>query len=397
MLREAEIPVLAIEGNHDYEPYGTKTSWLRYLAESDRLILLEPEQEDWLDPWEPGKRVAGYIDLDCGVRVIGSRWYRSSASQMIQKLAASIQQLPPSPQHTVVMFHHGLEGQISRYTGALRYTDLLPLRRAGVDYLALGHIHKNYTAEDWIFNPGSVEANSVAEGQDQNPRGVYLVEIGELNVEADDSLNPPEEDNPSTTKHVIKSPLGKVIGYAELKREYYQRSIVRLRLEVSKDQTREDLKQAAIAHIQAAAAAGKTQDAIVELQICGQVGFNRLDLNVRELQEKLRKFSQALIFLLKYDVVGTRYETHIAKTGDELPTQQEIETTVFLDLVSGNPNYKDKAAQIVANMIELKESVVEKKTELNNKKKEAEAIKELYALVEGMVSGSLNNNTPGIN
>jgi hypothetical protein len=34
------------------------------------------------------------------------------------------------------MFHHGLEGQISRYAGALRYAELLPLKEAGVDYLA---------------------------------------------------------------------------------------------------------------------------------------------------------------------------------------------------------------------------------------------------------------------
>ncbi|MEL6327004.1 MAG: metallophosphoesterase, partial [Cyanobacteria bacterium J06626_23] len=33
MLQQAAIPVLAIEGNHDNRPYGTKTSWLRYLSD----------------------------------------------------------------------------------------------------------------------------------------------------------------------------------------------------------------------------------------------------------------------------------------------------------------------------------------------------------------------------
>ena len=43
--------------------------------------------------------------------------------------------------------------------GALRYSDLLPLKAAGIDYLGLGHIHKQYDVEDWIFNPGSLEAH----------------------------------------------------------------------------------------------------------------------------------------------------------------------------------------------------------------------------------------------
>jgi DNA repair exonuclease len=142
-LQQAGIPVLAIEGNHDNRPYGVKTSWLRYLADHGELILLEPEAgEEGLElrPWS-GRR-GGYLDLPCGVRVIGSQWYGSAAPRSIEQLAAAIRRLPPSPERVVLMFHHGLEGQIARYQGALRYKDLLPLREAGVGYLALGHIHK---------------------------------------------------------------------------------------------------------------------------------------------------------------------------------------------------------------------------------------------------------------
>lgn len=328
LLREAGIPVLAIEGNHDHRPYGTRTSWLRYLASWDRLILLEPTDEEALDPWSPEEKAGGYMDLDCGVRVIGSRWYGAAAPQAIAKLAAAIRQLPPGPEYTVMMFHHGLEGQIARYTGALRYQDLLPLKAAGVDYLALGHIHKNYTIAEWIFNPGSLEANSVAEARSQVQRGVYLVELSQTGIQA------------------------------QLQQNYTQRSILRLTLEVNPQHTPEDLQAAAIALIQKQFAANQTQGAIVELRIHGQVAFDRLDLKVRELRQHLQDLSQALIFLLKYEVQSTAYDTAIP-IGDRPPSRQEIEQSVFTDLLTANVAYREQAAHLAQGLIDLKTQVLE--------------------------------------
>ncbi|OLP19374.1 DNA repair exonuclease [Leptolyngbya sp. 'hensonii'] len=357
LLREANIPVVAVEGNHDYEPFGTKASWLRYLADWDRLILLDPESPDRLEPWTAETKQGGYIDLDCGVRLIGSRWYRSSAPQMLARLATAIEQLPSGPDHTVMLLHHGLEGQIARYTGALRYADLLPLQQAGVDYLALGHIHKHYQEQGWIYNPGSLEANSIVEGRDQMVRGVYLVDLNGQGIQA------------------------------ELKQDYYQRAILRLSLTVNRDQTRKDLEATAIALIQTMADRGETQTKIVELRIQGQVGFNRLDLNVRDLQKTLHQISRALIFLVKYDVAGTRYESPISRTGEgELPTRGEIERMVFLDLIAAYSEYQGQGEAIVAQMRQLKEEILAKKSELGAKKEEGRAISELYTIVEGLMA-----------
>lgn len=333
MLQEAGISVLTIEGNHDNQPYGTKSSWLRYLADWGKLILLEPNEaatkgEELYDSWTPETNTGGYIDLDCGVRVLGSRWYGAAAPQAIQKLAEGIKQLPSGPQHTVMMFHHGLEGQIARYSGALRYQDLLPLKEVGVDYLALGHIHKNYTAEGWIFNPGSTEANSIAEGQDRNPRGVYLVEINEKGIKAD------------------------------LKQDYYQRRILRLGLQVNKQHDCEELEKAALATVRSQAEAGKTQGCIVELRISGQLGFNRLDLNVRQLQQQLHQECKALIFLLKYEATGTEYATPLP-IGDRAPSRSEIEKQVFEDLLAANVYYAQQAPELANSLIALKERVLD--------------------------------------
>ncbi|NJO73609.1 MAG: DNA repair exonuclease [Leptolyngbyaceae cyanobacterium RM1_406_9] len=345
MLKQAGIPVLAIEGNHDNRPYGTKTSWLRYLADWELLLLLEPGDisagEPFYQPWDWESRRGGYIDLDCDVRVLGSNWYGAAAPKSIEQIAAAIEALPDRAAHTLMLFHHGLEGQIARYAGALRYADLLPLKQAGVDYLALGHIHKNYEVEGWIFNPGSVEANSVEESRYE--RGVYLVEMNGFGVQA------------------------------ELKRDYYQRPIVRLRLMTRGQESLEEVEQEAIATLEKAIQSKQidpAQEPIVELRIEGQVGFDRLDLDVRKLQQQLQRLSNAIIFLLKYEVEAVAYASPLS----EEASRTQIEQEVFMDLLAANNIYKKRSPELAQGLINLKELQLEGRSEV-----------ELYEFVQSLL------------
>jgi DNA repair exonuclease SbcCD nuclease subunit len=329
-LQKAGIPVLAIEGNHDNRPYGTKTNWLRYLADWGLLMLLEPDAggQAFYSPWNG--QSGGYVDLDCGVRVLGSSWYGTSAPKAIEQIATAMGDLPPSPGQTILMFHHGLEGQIARYQGALRYPEVLPLRQAGVDYLALGHIHKNYAVEDWIFNPGSTEANSIEESSYQ--RGVYLVEISDAGIQT------------------------------ELKQDFYQRPVVRLQLDTSGQEDVETLEQQAIQQVQQAIQRRQLNPAdapIVELRIEGEVGFDRLDLDTRRLQQQLQQLSNALIFLLKYEVDAVAYASHLAEDASRL----QIERDVFLDLLLAHNTYRKRATELTDGLIALKEQQLEGRSE----------------------------------
>ncbi len=326
-VKEAGIPVLAIEGNHDNCPYGTTTSWLKYLSQWGLLQLLEPDQNRadgtlQYRPWNDDTRAGGYIDLPCGVRVLGSHWYGAAAPRAIEQIAGAIAALPPSPDHTLLMFHHGLEGQIARYSGALRYRELLPLKTVGVDYLALGHIHKAYSEEEWVFNPGSLEANNIEEGG--FARGAYLVEMTAAGVQA------------------------------ELKRDYCQRTILRLVLKTQGDESQEELVAAAIAKVEAEITAGTLipeEAPIVELRIQGTVGFERLSLDTRLLQQQLQTLSQALIFLLKYEVEETAYQSPVADDA----SRDAIERNAFLDLLTGHRDYKKRAESLAQGLVDLKE------------------------------------------
>ncbi|MDX2215920.1 MAG: DNA repair exonuclease [Oculatellaceae cyanobacterium bins.114] len=346
MLREANIPVLAIEGNHDNRPYGTKASWLRYLADWGFLILLEPGDvaagEPLYESWDAATKRGGYIDLACGVRVLGSYWYGATAPKAIEQIATAIQLLPPGPDRTVLMFHHGLEGQIARYAGALRYDEVRPLQMAGVDYLALGHIHKNYVVEGWIFNPGSLEANSIEESRYE--RGAYLIEIGKTGLKA------------------------------ELKRDYYQRSLVRLVCVLRGHESLEEVEQAAIDQVQEAIRLKRLNPSdapIVELRIEGQVGFDRLDLDTRKLQRQLQELSQALIFLLKYEADAVTYASPLAEEASRLQIEQEV----FIDLLTANTVYKKRALELSRGLIDLKDWQLEGRPEF-----------ELYQFVQTLLN-----------
>ena len=346
-LKDAGIPVLAIEGNHDNRPYGARTSWLRYLADWEMLKLLEPGDisagEPFYFPWDEEEKRGGYIDLDCGIRVLGSAWYGAMAPQAIAQTAEAIQALPSGPGSTVMMFHHGLEGQIARYQGALRYKDLLPLKEAGVDYLALGHIHKNYTYGDWIFNPGSIEANSVEEVDFE--RGVYLVNIDGAGIQA------------------------------ELQSDYIQRPVVRLHCKVTESDETEQVVETARSVVQSAIerqAVRLDEEPIVELRISGYLGFNRLDLDTRRLQAELQELSQALIFLLKFEAEQREYTTQVAEGSD----RQTIEREVFLDLLAANATYRKRSPELAQGLIDLKDLQLSDRPET-----------ELYSFVEALLAG----------
>jgi DNA repair exonuclease SbcCD nuclease subunit len=332
MLKDHHIPVIVIEGNHDNRPYGTQTNWLKYLSQDELLILLEPERspqgEVVYEMWNGES--GGYIDLDCGVRVLGSQWYGASAPGAIERLATAIQQLPASPGHSVMLFHHGLEGQIARYQGALRYNDLLPLKEVGVDYLALGHIHKNYSEQGWIFNPGSLEANSVEESK--YDRGAYLVELTSEGIQA------------------------------ELKKDYYQRPFVRLRVTARGQESLEQIEEMAISQVQSAIQSKQLKPEkrpMVELRIEGQVGFDRLELDTKKLQQQLKDLSGALIFLLKYEANAVEYASPLPEDATRLQIEQEV----FTDLVAAHNSYKGRSTELAQGLINLKDLQLEDRPE----------------------------------
>jgi DNA repair exonuclease SbcCD nuclease subunit len=173
-LKQAHIPVIAIEGNHDKAfIHSENPTWLNYLAEDDLLILLRTPFDatgPLLKPWDQTLKTGSFIDL-LGVRFVGAGYLGAATPHKVREIVA---RLEPGRAH-VLLLHAGPEYFVGE-GGGFSSEDLENIRQR-VCYLALGHIHKPMKHEDWACNPGSLEHCDLKEASVTDCRGFAIVEL----------------------------------------------------------------------------------------------------------------------------------------------------------------------------------------------------------------------------
>ena len=179
-LKKAGIPTIAVEGNHE-QPYykDDNVGWMQWLADRDMLTLLGPKFEDddvALEKYDPKKRRGAYTEPIPGVRVYGMGYYSDATPMAINKVTEKLSKTSKDGvDYTVFMAHTGTDKYVSKKKGGLTKQELAGLR-PHVDYLALGHVHRPYQVDDWIYNPGSPENCAPSEEKWKN-RGYYIVDL----------------------------------------------------------------------------------------------------------------------------------------------------------------------------------------------------------------------------
>lgn len=167
--KKAGIPVIAVEGNHDSTYFRESFSWLDYLAKNGLIINLKPSFDEGtmiVEEWD-GESGA-YIDLD-GVRIYGMKYYGALTEKILDEYSRKIRKNG----FTIFMTHVGIEGYLNLY-GCISSNKLHKLK-GKVDYIALGHIHKSFVEDNFIFNPGSLETCDITELEFK--RGFFYVEV----------------------------------------------------------------------------------------------------------------------------------------------------------------------------------------------------------------------------
>lgn len=175
------ISIIAIEGNHDIRKFSRGVrfkqrgqSWLKLLANLGLIILLDANLEapptERFKPYNFKTRKGGKIQIK-NVVIYGTRYLGEQPVSYLSKIRKGIQN--NEGLFHILMQHFGIEGQMKNVPG-ININYLQPLKHR-IDYLALGHFHKQFVIDDWIYNPGSPEA--VCSVDTSFKRGIFLVEI----------------------------------------------------------------------------------------------------------------------------------------------------------------------------------------------------------------------------
>ncbi len=170
MARKHEIPVIAVEGNHDATFFRDGFSWMDYLSRNQLIINLKPRFDGGVVVEEWDGEAGAFIDLN-GVRIYGMKYYGNVTEKILEEYVKKIR----SKDFTIFAAHVGIEGYVNMY-GCISATKLHRLKNR-VDYVALGHIHRSFVEDGFIFNPGSLESCDATEYGYE--RGIFLVEVDE--------------------------------------------------------------------------------------------------------------------------------------------------------------------------------------------------------------------------
>lgn len=324
MLRDAGIPVVAIEGNHDQKHTDTPFSWLRSLSSWGLLKLLEPISEKGkmtFEPWSDDTKKGGYIDIG-RARIFGSDWYGASANWAIPMLTDAIKRNRRGGAFHILMLHTDVEGHQAHPIPALSIDALNELKTA-VEYVALGHTHKHYEIDNWAFNPGSIEITNITEFRET--RGVFVVEV--------------DEQNRINARHI---------------EEYRYRPFQQLSFDVTPCNDTSDVTEGVLAKVRLEARSADVDKPrpILEIALRGKLGFPNSSLEIQKMRDEAMAITGALHVRIKNHTVPADYleaSNEIEDTGRE-----QLERRVIDDLVLRDNRFKARHEEIADAIIGAK-------------------------------------------
>ncbi len=361
-----EIPIIAIEGNHDKSNYFSERSWLRFLAELKLIILLNPKynkEEGYFDfiPYSENKKKPGMIRIK-DTCVYGIPFYGAITKDYFPVIYDSLND--NSDTFNILMMHFGIKDQVKDKPG-IEISEDLRLLHEKVNYLALGHFHKKYALprnNEWIFNPGSLEVNDAKEVWRSYTRGIFLVEVK-------------DKENPNI-RH-IPCDYGRSESSEEIpNRFFFQHTID---IGTSNSKSFEDTISHILDKLKILDEKGtknyKKNDLdlpIVLLTLSGTISYSKLEVNINELKEKIMEKYAVLDVRIFSGMINSEIDGIVVDSSTE-KSIDEIENEVFSLLIEQNPDYEPHKNEIIQLMLDLKSSLLEPKPNFDQLKNQIKA------------------------
>jgi exonuclease SbcD len=351
-LKERNIPVIAIEGNHDRSYYREGTSWLQFLCHQKYLILLSPVMQDGapvLAPWDAENMLGAYVDLLGGrLRVYGLPWLGAATARGMEGIAQALvraraEEEAAGVEYRLLTMHTGIDGMVARIQGLPTMAQFRALR-PHIDYLALGHVHKPYHFEGWIYNPGSTETCSAEELQ-WVERGYYYVEIDTETPER--IVTPNSEERVHHAQHIIS------------KRRPFLR--YDLRVDGLKDAQALYTRLQDYCHRESPRLQDATLRPLVQIHLVGTPGFDMSSLDQTYMEEMVR--NHFLPLHVKVDN-STNDRDYIPDDGDidgrDRSVWHELERRIFEELLGLDNRFLPAKEQWSAVLSQMKEQALRK-------------------------------------
>lgn len=324
-LKNAGIPCVAVEGNHDWIHRRDNISWMEALSQMGYLQLLRPQRTDdggyRFEPFDAASGMGGHLVIE-GLNIYGLGYIGAQAGSHVPRLCEAV-----TTENNILLFHVGIWQYSPVEIGNMLPSEALPLADT-FGYVALGHGHKPYVVatpagRPYAFNPGAPER--VNFGEERYDKGYFLVTAEDGGFRHEFRASDPR-------------PMLSVV--------------VDLDGAGDADSALESFRQAVSGEIAENVCIRRP---LLDLKLIGRVGFHPFELG----RERLRLALEEVVCPLHLEI--RNHLSLVTRTGSEEAATRslvEIEREVLHDLVATKSDYQGLEDELVQLCLVIREHVI---------------------------------------
>jgi DNA repair protein SbcD/Mre11 len=324
-LKDAGIPCIAVEGNHDWIHRRDSISWMEALSQMGYIRLLRPSRtEDGgyrFDPFDPETGSGGHIEIK-GINLYGLGYIGTQAGNHVARICEAV-----TTENNLLLFHVGVWTYSPVEIGNMAPEEALPLADRFA-YVALGHGHKSYVIKTpegrpYAFNPGAPE--QVNFGEEKYDKGYFLVCV---------------EDGIYRHEFRPTSPRPMLVATVNLDGSENAEQA----LETFRNQITEQFTQLS-----------DERRPLLEIRLTGRVAFHPFELGRERLRLTLDEICNPLHVEIKNHL---SLVTRSGSGEDVKRSLAEIERDVLGELISANSSYKERKDELVSLALAIRDQVL---------------------------------------
>ncbi len=324
-LKDAAIPCLAIEGNHDWIHRRDSISWMEALSQMGYIRLLRPTRTEeggyHFAPFNAGEGCGGHVQIG-DLNIYGLGYIGAQAGSHVERICEAV-----TTENNLLLFHVGIWSYSPVEIGNMQLEEAHPLAEK-FGYVALGHGHKPYVIETpagkpYAFNPGAPER--VNFGEQKYDKGYCFVTYagGEFKIER----------RPTRPRLMFVETID--LDGAENAAVALERFV---------DQLQSKLP-----------AGEEGRRPLLELKLIGRVGFHPFELGRERLRLALEERLRPLHVEIKNQLSLT---TRNSEGKESKKSLVEIEKDVLHELIGAGSAYQGREEELIRLSISIRDLVL---------------------------------------